>query len=91
MGEKDELKTGVSEDVYLTLSKGDLPKLKAQIEIGEELTAPITAGSKIGDVIYMADEKEVARVDLVALEDVEQGSLFKRLWDWVKRLVFSWF
>lgn len=91
MGEKDELKTGVSEDVYLTLSKGDLPKLKAQIEIGDELTAPITAGSKIGDVIYMADEKEVARVDLVALEDVEQGSLFKRLWDWVKRLVFSWF
>ena len=91
MGEKDALKTGVSEDVYLTLSKGDLPKLKAQIEIGDELTAPITAGSKIGDVIYMADEKEVARVDLVALEDVEQGSLFKRLWDWVKRLVFSWF
>lgn len=91
MGEKDELKTGVSEDVFLTLSKADLPKLKAQLEIADELTAPIQSGSKIGDVIYMTGGKEVARVDLVALEDVEQGSLLKRLWDWIQRLVFSWF
>ncbi|UUM32945.1 D-alanyl-D-alanine carboxypeptidase family protein [Vibrio japonicus] len=91
MGDKNDLEVGVKEDVYLTLSKSELSDLQAQIEIASELEAPIHAGDKLGNVIYMAGEKEVARADLVALADVEQGGILKRLWDWVQRLVLSWF
>lgn len=91
MGDKDDLEVGVNKDVFLTLSKSELSDLKAQIEIANEPEAPIHAGDKLGNVIYMAGEKEVARADLVALTDVDQGGVLKRLWDWVLRLVLSWF
>ncbi|WP_333706551.1 D-alanyl-D-alanine carboxypeptidase family protein [Vibrio hepatarius] len=91
MGEQDNLDVGVSEDVYLTLSKGALSNLKAVLETQGDLTAPIRKGDKVGDVIYVVDDKEVARTDLVALNNVEEGGFFKRMFDWVKRLVASWF
>lgn len=91
MGEQDNLDVGVSEDVYLTLSKGALSNLKAVLETQGDLTAPIRKGDKVGDVIYVVDDKEVARTDLVALNNVEEGGFFKRMLDWVKRLVASWF
>ncbi|KHT51524.1 D-alanyl-D-alanine carboxypeptidase family protein [Vibrio sinaloensis] len=91
MGDKDTLNVGVSQDSYLTLNKADAAKLSAEIETNGELTAPISQGDKVGYVIYNVEGQEVARADLVALEDVEQGSLFKRLMDWIKRTISSFF
>tara|TARA_Y100001960_G_C14740997_1_gene863005 strand:- start:1032 stop:1517 length:486 start_codon:yes stop_codon:yes gene_type:complete len=91
MGQTDSLSVGVSSDSFLTLSKADSSKLVAEIETDGELTAPISQGEKVGNVIYTVEGKEVARADLVALEDVEQGSLFKRLMDWIKRTISSFF
>jgi len=91
MGQKDALNVGVNVDSFLTLSKGDSAKLIAEIETNGELTAPISKGEKVGNVIYTVEDKEVARADLVALESVEQGSMFKRFMDWIKRTISSWF
>jgi len=91
MGQKDALNVGVNVDSFLTLSKGDSAKLVAEIETNGELTAPISKGEKVGNVIYTVEGKEVARADLVALENVEQGSMFKRFMDWIKRTISSWF
>ncbi|WP_159650585.1 D-alanyl-D-alanine carboxypeptidase family protein [Vibrio atypicus] len=91
MGQKDALNVGVNVDSFLTLSKGDSAKLVAEIETNGELTAPISKGEKVGNVIYTVEGKEVARADLVALESVEQGSMFKRFMDWIKRTISSWF
>ncbi|WP_394143175.1 D-alanyl-D-alanine carboxypeptidase family protein [Vibrio atypicus] len=91
MGQKDALNVGVNVDSFLTLSKGDSAKLIAEIETNGELTAPISKGEKVGNVIYTVEGKEVARADLVALENVEQGSMFKRFMDWIKRTISSWF
>ncbi|EII3116070.1 D-alanyl-D-alanine carboxypeptidase [Vibrio parahaemolyticus] len=91
MGQKDELKVGVNRDVYLTLPKGDVNKLKAEVEYNGDLLAPIAQDQVVGTLLYKVDGKVVEEAELVALEPVEEGGIFKRIMDWFKRLVASWF
>lgn len=91
MGEVDNVAAGVDETVLLTLPKGDANKLIAEVEFAGELTAPIRKGDPIGKVIYSVEGKEVTSATLVAQQDVEEGGIFKKLMDWLKRLVSSWF
>ncbi|HCG8092381.1 D-alanyl-D-alanine carboxypeptidase family protein [Vibrio parahaemolyticus] len=91
MGQKDELKVGVNHDVYLTLPKSDVNKLKAEVEYNGDLLAPIAQDQVVGKVLYKVDGKVVKETELVALEPVEEGGIFKRIMDWFKRLVASWF
>ncbi|ELH3114778.1 D-alanyl-D-alanine carboxypeptidase [Vibrio parahaemolyticus] len=91
MGKKDELKVGVNRDVYLTLPKSDVNKLKAEVEYNGDLLAPIAQDQVVGKVLYKVDGKVVKETELVALEPVEEGGIFKRIMDWFKRLVASWF
>ncbi|HCH4263669.1 TPA: D-alanyl-D-alanine carboxypeptidase [Vibrio parahaemolyticus] len=90
MGQKDELKVGVNRDVYLTLPKGDVNKLKAEVEYNGDLLAPIAQDQVVGTLLYKVDGKVVKETELVALEPVEEGGIFKRIMDWFKRLVASW-
>ncbi|HCG5915777.1 TPA: D-alanyl-D-alanine carboxypeptidase [Vibrio parahaemolyticus] len=91
MGQKDELKVGVNRDAYLTLPKGDVNKLKAEVEYNGDLLAPIAQDQVVGTLLYKVDGKVVKETELVALEPVEEGGIFKRIMDWFKRLVASWF
>ncbi|EKB1967341.1 TPA: D-alanyl-D-alanine carboxypeptidase [Vibrio parahaemolyticus] len=91
MGQKDELKVGVNRDVYLTMPKGDVNKLKAEVEYSGDLLAPIAQDQVVGTLLYKVDGKVVKETELVALEPVEEGGIFKRIMDWFKRLVASWF
>ncbi|MGL1264218.1 serine hydrolase [Vibrio parahaemolyticus] len=91
MGQKDELKVGVNRDVYLTLPKSDVNKLKAEVEYSGDLLAPIAQDQVVGTLLYKVDGKVVKETELVALEPVEEGGIFKRIMDWFKRLVASWF
>ncbi|MEF1164184.1 D-alanyl-D-alanine carboxypeptidase family protein, partial [Vibrio parahaemolyticus] len=87
MGQKDELKVGVNRDVYLTLPKGDVNKLKAEVEYNGDLLAPIAQDQVVGTLLYKVDGKVVKETELVALEPVEEGGIFKRIMDWFKQLV----
>ncbi|GAB2643514.1 D-alanyl-D-alanine carboxypeptidase family protein [Vibrio panuliri] len=91
MGEVDTIQVGTSKNIYITLPKGDVGKVKAELVYHGDLVAPITSGQVLGEVLYTVDGTEVARADLTALNDVDEGSLFKRIIDWVKKLVSSWF
>ncbi|EHV9704720.1 D-alanyl-D-alanine carboxypeptidase [Vibrio parahaemolyticus] len=91
MGQKDELKVGVNRDVYLTLPKSDVNKLKAEVEYSGDLLAPIAQDQVVGKVLYKVNGKVVKETELVALEPVEEGGIFKRIMDWFKQLVASWF
>ncbi|MCZ4292710.1 D-alanyl-D-alanine carboxypeptidase family protein [Vibrio sinaloensis] len=91
MGRQDSVPVGVSEQVMITLPKGDASKLKAEIEYKSELEAPIRKGDAVGEVIYSVEGTQVASATLIAQQDVEEGGLFKKLLDWVKRLVLGWF
>lgn len=91
MGKKDKLAVGVEETTYLTVTQGELSKLSGVIELDKDLQAPMQKGTVVGKVIYQIDERKVGEAPLVALENVERGNWFKRLFDSIKRLFSSLF
>ncbi|NAW69104.1 D-alanyl-D-alanine carboxypeptidase [Vibrio sp. V27_P1S3P104] len=90
-GKQDQVAVGVAHTTYLTLIKGELAKLSGVIELDKELEAPLKQGEVIGKVIYQVDGHQVGEAALVALETVEEGNWFKRLFDSIKRFFAGWF
>lgn len=91
MGDKDTVALGVDKDTYVTLPRGQAKNLKASFVLEKELKAPIQKGDVVGKLYYQLDGKDVAQYPLMALEDVHQGSMFSRLWDYIVLLFKSLF
>ncbi|MAY70875.1 MAG: serine-type D-Ala-D-Ala carboxypeptidase [Halomonas sp.] len=94
-GSTNELKVGVDNGVYMTVPRNRNDELTARLDIDSGLTAPIAAGQRVGTMEVRLGDEVVGERDLVALEAVEQGGLFKRMIDKVQRffsdLVGGWF
>ncbi|MDO9618569.1 MAG: D-alanyl-D-alanine carboxypeptidase family protein [Pseudomonas sp.] len=86
-----QVKAGLSTDLSLTLPKGQLEKLQAGMVLNPQLTAPIAQGDVIGKVEVKLGEEVVHSADLIALEAVEEGSFFRRLWDSISLFFFGLF
>ncbi|WP_420843706.1 serine hydrolase [Idiomarina tyrosinivorans] len=84
-GNIDQVDLGVSKDVVITLPKGQRDNLKANFELNQELQAPLAKGTQVGTVFLQLNGEDIAQFPLVTLQDVEQGGLFKRLMDYVKK------
>ncbi|ENY3836535.1 serine hydrolase [Vibrio vulnificus] len=91
MGNKDTLTLGVNEDTYVTLPRGQAKNLTASFVLEKELQAPIKKGDVVGKLYYQVDGEDVAQYPLLALESVDEGSLFSRLWDYLVLLFKSLF
>ncbi|CAM2922032.1 MULTISPECIES: serine hydrolase [Vibrio] len=83
MGDKSTVALGVDEDTYVTLPRGQAKNLTASFVLEKELKAPIKKGDVVGKLYYQVDNEDVAQYPLLALEDVNEGSLFSRLWDYI--------
>ena len=90
-GQQDYLSVGLIEGVTLTLPRGKKKNLQTAIEVDEEIVAPIAKGDKLGTLVMTLDGETVFESPVFALETVEPGGFFARLWDWVLMLVASLF
>ena len=84
-GVEDRLKLGLDEDLYVTIIRGEYDNLKPSLEVNGVIKAPVEKGQKLGFVRVMLNDKLVAQQPLVALDNVEEGSFFKRIMDGLKR------
>lgn len=84
-GAQDQLKIGVAEDIYLTVPKGRRDDMTAQLNLPETLEAPVQAGEQLGTLNIKLGDKTLEEQPLVALQTVEEGGFFKRIWDTVLR------
>ena len=84
-GDSNELRVGVNEEVYMTLPRNRNEELRARLNLNSDLQAPIAVGDDVGTLEVYLGEEVVGERQLVALEDVEEGGLFKRLFDQVQR------
>jgi len=75
------------EDVKLLMKKGEKGKIERLVNIDPNLTAPIKAGQKIGDVTYSLSGNEIGKADLVASNDVQKASFIKLF----LRMALEWF
>ena len=83
-GDKGEVKVGVLQDGFITVPKGKQADLKARYELDNKyLQAPLAKGQVVGKIVYQLDGKDVATVNLQALEDVQEGGFLGKGWDWL--------
>ena len=87
-GSQAQVKIGFTQDLYVTLPKGSASKLKPALERKDPLVAPIALNSQVGTVKMMLDGKVVVEYPVLALEQINQASIFGRAWDSI-RLIFK--
>ena len=80
-GEETEIKFGVSEDAKVTIPRRQKKNLKYEYIIDRKLTAPIKQNQTIGFMHVKLKDKIIHTYKLTALEDVNQGSLYRRTVD----------
>jgi D-alanyl-D-alanine carboxypeptidase (penicillin-binding protein 5/6) len=83
-GSQNQVKVGFTRDIYVTVPKGIAEKMKPVLERKDPLVAPIAANSKVGTLKMMIDGKPWTELPVVALEQVNQASIFGRAWDSVR-------
>ena len=79
-GAVNQVPVGVSVPLLVSTPRGKYDRLQASMDLPKSLEAPIAKGQKLGMVKVTLDGKQVASAPLVALQAVEEGGFFKRLW-----------
>ncbi|HWQ94562.1 MAG TPA: D-alanyl-D-alanine carboxypeptidase family protein [Gammaproteobacteria bacterium] len=83
-GVSRDLPLGLSEDLYVTVPRGQYKNLTAALEVDMRIIAPASKGERHGAVKVSLGDKVLATRPLVALQDVAQGGWWRRLVDTVK-------
>jgi len=80
-GAQDSVPAGVAEALLVSTPRGRSQELQLSTDVPTRLIAPISKGQPIGTVKVTLDGHTLTERPLIALETVEQGGFFKRLWD----------
>ncbi len=80
-GKLDEVQLGLAAPMLISMPRGKYAQLKPAMDVPKTLVAPIAKGQKIGMVKVSLDGKVIAQRPLIALNAVDEGGFFKRLWD----------
>ena len=84
MGDKETVDLGISLDTPITIPRGQKKNIKANFELTQQLTAPLAKGTVVGTLFLQLDGEDIAQYPLVTLDEINEGSLFSRLVDYVK-------
>ncbi|WP_081949087.1 D-alanyl-D-alanine carboxypeptidase family protein [Litchfieldella xinjiangensis] len=90
-GEKDQLRVGVDRNVHMTVPRGRSEELTARLNLQNSIEAPIQAGERVGTLEVRIDDETLGEFPLVALENVEEGGIFKRLFDTIRQFFMGLF
>ena len=87
-GAVDAVDLGIVDDVFVTIPRGQAEEMKASVDVDEIIRAPITDGQIMGVVNVVLNDDLIYQSNVVAMQAVEQGGVFKRFMDWLS-LFFS--
>lgn len=91
-GDESNIQLGVLQDAFITIPKGKSSELKARYELEKKyLEAPLAKGQVVGKVVYQLDGKDIASVNLQVMQEVKEGGIFGKIWDWLVLTVKSLF
>lgn len=68
------------------IEKGKDKNVEQNLSLEDTISAPITAGQKLGEVSFLLDGKTLSTIDIVAKNDVEKLNLFTMS----KKVIYSW-
>ncbi len=90
-GKVDKFPLGVTRNVYVTIPRGTKPSLKSSLDVQKVIKAPVKQGNSYGQLKVTLGENQLVDQKLVALKPVDQGGLFKRIWDAIKLFFINLF
>ncbi|MEM8562548.1 MAG: D-alanyl-D-alanine carboxypeptidase family protein [Pseudomonadota bacterium] len=90
-GQQDILPVGLIDETVLTLPRGKSKNLVTTVALEPNLVAPIVEGDSVGTVTLSISGETVFEAPAVALQTVEPGGFFSRLWDTILMWVASLF
>jgi D-alanyl-D-alanine carboxypeptidase (penicillin-binding protein 5/6) len=85
-GERDNIQLGLSEDLHVTIPRGQYKYLDAEMNINHNIEAPVSKGQQLGMVRVTLNGEEIISKPLVALQAVDQGSIWQRTRDQIIQL-----
>lgn len=85
-GRKETVSAVVGEEISILLQKEQGGDWETRLEVLPSLHAPVKAGEKAGELVYLVQGEEVGRVPLVTADEVEQANLYTML----ERMLRHW-
>lgn len=86
-GMEDSVSAVVQEEISILLKKDIGGEWETKTELLPAMDAPVAAGEKVGELIYLLHGKEVCRTDLITAEVVEKANINTML----QRMLKQWF
>ena len=83
-GASEELALGLNQDLFVTIPSTQYDQLSAAVQLQPQITAPVQAGQKLGQVTVSLNGEVIAEQSLVALQTVEESGFFGQIMDEVQ-------
>lgn len=88
-GEKDQADLYPSEAPGLVIARAGENSLRWEITTNDRVTAPVAAGTKLGEIIFYVSGTPLKTIPLVTHEELVQAGWFKRSWHSILQLVHA--
>jgi D-alanyl-D-alanine carboxypeptidase (penicillin-binding protein 5/6) len=72
-----KVKLATASDLNLLVKKGEENSITKNIDIVNNVLAPVDKGQKVGEITFSLNDKQIGKVDIVTLETVEKVSVNK--------------
>lgn len=89
-GEKSSVELIAKRRIALLLPKGDFGRISAKVLYKGPLSAPVEAGTSVGQLVIKVDGEQVQSEPVFANEDVAEGTLQQRAYDALWELTAGW-
>ncbi len=80
-GEDEDVDLGLTQDLYVTIPRGEYKNLQAKVDMPNYINAPIANRQEIGKLNIQLNNKTVAQKPLVTLKAVQEGGWWTRTTD----------
>ena len=85
-GSRSTVDAVLAENSGTLIEKGKDKNIEQNLELEDNVTAPVAAGQKLGKITFSLDGKLLSSVDIVAKNDVGKLNLFTMS----KKVIYSW-
>tara|TARA_B100001093_G_C26593006_1_gene912404 strand:- start:89 stop:946 length:858 start_codon:yes stop_codon:yes gene_type:complete len=79
LGKKEKILATSKEDFYITIDKKDIRHLSVSLEYAGPVSAPVSKGSEVANIIIKKKDEVIKKLPLYAAEDLKKVNIFKSL------------
>lgn len=79
-GNKNTVNAIIENDVNVLIKKGEEKQIEKQVLIPEKISAPLSKGDKLGEIVVIKNGETIQSIPIVSQEDVSKASFFNNIY-----------